>query len=180
MKKCHWLLTIALALLVVSPAAAQPASVGVYFDTAGTQTTAVLNGGYDEMHDAYLIGFVETFVGGAACKLVLDPHIMLISAVYPAGMQIGDLLNGVEMGFIDPIMGYFGLPVRLATLQLWTGANVFANGMLAVEPWAPRYESVLLADVGGNLIPAAGLTSWLTIPVSAPTSSWSQVKDLYR
>jgi len=180
MKKCHWLLTIALVLLVVSPAAAQQASIGVYFNAAGTQTTGVFNGGYDVMHDAYLIAFVETFVGGAACKLVLDPRIILLSATYPAGIQIGDLLTGIEIAATDPIMGYFGQPVRLATLKLFTGANLLANGTLSVQPFTPNYADVMVADVGGNLLTATGLTSWLTIPVATETNSWSHVKDLYR
>ncbi len=180
MKKGHWLLTIALALLVVSPAAAQQASIGVYFDPDGTQTAAVFNGGFDEVHDAYLIGFAETFVGGAACKLVLDPRITLISAVYAPGVQIGDLLAGVEIGFTDPILGYFGRPVVMATLQLWTGANLLANGELSIVPMTPKYQDVLIADLNGNVMTATGLTSWLTIPVAADANSWSQVKDLYR
>ncbi|MHB8079977.1 MAG: hypothetical protein ACYDIE_12075 [Candidatus Krumholzibacteriia bacterium] len=180
MKKGHWLLTIALALIVAVPAVAQQATLGVYFDAAGTQTTGVFNGGYDVTHTAYLIAFVETVVGGAACKLVMDPQILLINAVYPAGIQIGDLLNGIEIGLTDPLLGYFGQPVRMATLTLFTGANLIANGEIAVEPFTPKYTDVLLADVGGNLITAVGLTSTLTIPVAADPNSWSQVKDLYR
>jgi len=180
MKKGHWLLTIALALLVAVPAVAQQATIGVYFDAAGTQTTGVFNGGYDVVHTAYLIGFVETFVGGAACKVALDSHILLLGAVYPPGVQIGDLLAGVEIGFTEPILGYFGQPVVMATLQLFTGANLLVNGEINVLPFTPKYSEVLLADVNGTLIPATGLTSLLTIPVATEANSWSQVKDLYR
>lgn len=180
MKKGHWLLTIALALLVVAPAAAQQASIGVYFDAAGTQTTGVFNGGYDEEHTAYLIGHYEGVVGGAACKVVLDPRIILFNTVYPAGIQIGDLLAGVEIGLLDPGLGFFGQPVRLATMTLFTGANLIANAEIQVAAFDPKYSEVLLADIGGNLISAVGLTSTLTIPVASESDSWSQVKDLYR
>lgn len=180
MKKGHWLLTIALALLVVAPAAAQTASIGVYFDAAGTLTTGVFNGGYDETHTAYLIAHYEGVVGGGACKVTMDPRIILIGTVYPAGVQIGDLLNGVEIGLLDPGLGFFGQPVRLATMSLFTGANLLANAELHVVPFDPKYNEVLLADVGGNLISAVGLSATLTIPVANESGTWSQVKDLYR
>lgn len=174
------LIALALAACAAVPAAAQQSSIGVYFNAAGTQSTATLNGGYDELHTAYVIGFGEMLLGGAAFKLDLDPRIVLVNATFPVGVQIGDLVNGIEIGFQEPEIGFFGRPVRLATLTLFTGANLFANAQLGVSPYLTKYNAVVVADGNGNLFEAEGRTAFLTIPVPSVSSTWGQVKGLYQ
>lgn len=178
MKKCYGL--IALALLLSAPVLAQDNTIGVYFDTAGTQNTAILNGGFDELHTAYIIGFGEMVVGGAAFKLDMDPRITLINATFPAGVQIGTLVDGIEIGLQFPAAGYYHTPVLLGTMTLFTNGYLIAYGRLNIVPFFPNYENVTLADAGGFLFPAIGLCSWMTIPVATEESTWGGVKALYQ
>jgi hypothetical protein len=174
------ILIAVLALFAAAPVLAQTPSIGIYFNPQGTQSTGVFNGGFDELHTAYVVGFGEFVWGGGAFKVALDPRIVLVSSSFPAGVQIGDALAGVEVGFQDPKAGYYGTPVLLATLTLFTGANVFAGGTLEILPFAPRYETVIVSDQNGLLAEAVGLTATMTIPVAAEGDSWGQVKSLYR
>lgn len=178
MKKA--IVLLGLTLLAATPAMAQVPSIGVYFDAAGTQNTAILNGGFDEFHTAYVIGHAEALVGGAAFALDIFPRITILNAVYPAGIQIGDLYTGIEIGLSEPVIGFFNQPVLLGTLTLWTGEYLLNYARINVVPWWPRYESVMMANAQGALIPAAGRCSWLSVPVPNESNSWGNVKALYQ
>lgn len=171
----------ALIALLAAPAMASTPfpSVGVYFNPQGTQSYATLNGGFDETHTAYVIAFAEALVGGAAFKIDIYPEIMILIGEYPMGVQFGELLTGIEIGLTNPVVGFFGQPVRLATLTLFTGEALIDYGRLNVIPH-PNYNSVVLADGNANLFPAAGVCAWLTIPVPNEQSSWGQVKSLFQ
>lgn len=169
MKNVHVILAL---ILFAVPALAQTPNVGVYFNTAGTQNTAVFNGGVDETHTAFVLARAEMLIGGAAFKLTLDPRIVVLGVAYPMGVQFGELATGVEVGLTEPLSGYFGVPVLIATLTLWTGANLIANGEINVVGHPAYGDMVVVANAGGDLFPGEGRTALLTIPVSAGDGSW--------
>lgn len=181
MKKSFGLLALLALVLATSAAAQAPMSIGVYFDTAGTQCSKTVAGGPDEdPFDAYVIAFAEMVVGGAAFKLDKDPAIVVTGVAYPAGIQIGDILTGIEIGLTNPQIGYFGNPVRLATLTIWPGMQIIPYGRLNIVPWSPNYNAVILSDQNGVLSPAVGHCAWLNIPVPEQQTSWGDVKNLYQ
>lgn len=154
-------------------------SVGIFFDTAATTTYGTFNGGYDEYHTAYIMAVnTEATVGGAAYKLNLDPRISLLAHTYPAGLQIGDPLTGIQVGFTDCFVGYFGVPVLVSTLTLWTGANLLNEAELSITAYPPA-GAVQISDCEGNLRSVDGGTAYLTIPVATENQSWGQIKNLY-
>ncbi len=178
MKKSYGLL--ALALLLAAPAMAQNPTIGVYFDAQGHNNTAIVNGGYDETHTAYIVAFFENLVGGAAFQLTVDSRISVLGEVTPPGIEIGTALTGCEIGLTNPAMGFYGQPVLLDTITLWTGANTFANGPLCIGPWVGRYDTVILSDHLGTLTAADGLCGYLTVPVAVESQTWGGVKDMFK
>jgi len=157
-----------------------PPVVGVFFDTDATVTTATYNGGNTEFYTAYIYATGgPLLLGGASFKLDLDPAITLVTANYPPSVQIGDLLNGVEIGLYDAQFMDPQHPVQLATLILTTGHNLVDNAPLCIVNH-PNYQTVVLSDNDGNLEPGDGACAYLTIPVANEARTWSDVKDLYR
>lgn len=177
MKKAYGILALAV-LLLAQPVLAQYPSVGVYFDEAGTQNTAFLPGDYFPPHTAYVIAFAEALVGGAAFKLDVYPEILVLQTTYPAGLQIGDPLAGVEIGLTEPQIGYDHLPVRLADLTIYL-PDLMDFARLNTIPH-PNYPAVTISDQNGNLFPAVGRCAWITVPVSNDDSTWGAVKKLYQ
>lgn len=154
-------------------------TVGIFFDLAATSVSGTFNGGYDQLHTAYVMAVnTESTVGGAAYKLELDSHISLMAHTYPAGIQIGEPLSGIQVGFTDCYVGYFGVPVRISTLTLWTGAYLLNDAEMRIAAY-PMAGVIQLSDCEGNLRNVAGGTAYLTIPVAAESHSWSQIKTLY-
>ncbi len=161
--------------LTITP---QP-QVGIYFDLAATNAHATFNGGVDVFHTAYImITNAEQTVGGAAFKLTMDPRIQLLNATFPAGVQIGQLTDGTQIGFTDCYAGFFGNPVLCATLTLWTGMNLLSNAELRIDPY-PMTGIVQIANCLGELRTVGGGVATLTIPVGVETDSWGGVKSLY-
>jgi len=153
--------------------------VGIYFDTAATSNVGSFNGGYDTYHTAYVIATnAEATVGGAAYKLELDSRITLLAHTYPAGIQIGDPISGIQVGFTDCYVGYYGVPVLVSTLTLWTGNQLLSDAQMSITAYPPA-GVVQLSDCEGNLRSVAGGTAYLSIPVAAENQSWSQIKTLY-
>ncbi|MHB8079123.1 MAG: hypothetical protein ACYDIE_07700 [Candidatus Krumholzibacteriia bacterium] len=154
-------------------------TVGIFFDTAATITQGVFNGGYDQYQTAYIIVTnAEATVGGAAYKLELDSRITLLAHTYPAGIQIGEPLTGVQVGFTDCYIGYYGVPVLVSTLTLWTGNQLLTDAQLHIAAYPPA-GTIQLSDCEGNLRNVEGGTAYLTIPVAAENQSWSKIKTLY-
>ncbi len=157
-----------------------PPVVGVFFDTDATVTNATYNGGYDEFYTAYIFATGgPILMGGAAFKLELHPNITLVATTYEPSVQIGDLLNGVEIGlydarFVDPLH-----PGLLATLILTTGDNLIDQAPLCIVNH-PSYETVMLAQSDGTLVPSEGACAYLTIPVANEDRTWGEVKSLFK
>ncbi len=152
--------------------------IGIYFDPEATQTQATLTGGLDTIHTAYIYAVhTEQMVGGTAFKLTLDSRITLMGATFPEGIQIGSLLEGIQIGFKDCSIGY-GAPVLCSTLSLWTGGATLDGAELRIDPY-PRDGAIQLSDCDGNLRNVAGGVANLTVPVGAETDSWGRVKALY-
>jgi hypothetical protein len=177
--------TIGIALMLMlaaTPLLAQVATVGVYFDAAGTQVSGTFNGGVDEFHQAYVVVFWEAFVGGASYQLNVDPRVSILSKTYPlAGVQIGDPLDGcgVEIGLSSAAFGFYSTPVVITELTFWTGDQIIYDAMLCVEPHC-NYSTVVVADRDAQVFEAAGLCAFLTVPVANEADSWGAVKNLYK
>lgn len=179
MKTWNSLLVLAIVALA-SVSFAQTPGIGVFFDEAGTISDASLNGGLGEIHTAYVCATdCEMMVAGASFKLVLDPQIMLLTATYPEGLAVGEIAAGVDLGLTNPIAAFFGDAALLATLQLTTFDNLMDHAPLTISNH-PNYLTPIVADTSAALHEAAGLTSYLTIPVAAEEMSWSGVKTLFQ
>jgi hypothetical protein len=179
MKNWKSILVVAIVLSIAVGASAQQ-YVGVFFDEEATNSNATLNGGLGEFHQAWICAInAEMTVGGAAFKLELDPQILLVGQVWPAGVQIGTLTAGVEVGYTNPIYAYLGTPAILCELSLYTGDNLIDNAELTITNH-PNYASVEVADITGPTFEYAGSTSLLTIPVKNEKSNWGDVKNLFR
>ncbi len=153
--------------------------IGVFFDTAATQQSAVYNGGFDEFHQAWIcVRNAEMMVGGAAFKLNLDPRILMISATPANGLIIGSLLSGVEMGLYTSLPVFGSDPGILYSLLFSTLNNQMIDATLSITNH-PSYDTPKVADNNAVMWNADGLTSFLTIPVATEEMSWGQVKSLY-
>lgn len=180
MKNWKWIFAVcvvAILAFAVSSYAQDPA-IGVYFDEDATQYFAEFNGGLGELHTAYVfVTNSEQMVGGAAYKLELDPQIQLLQGVFPDGLAIGELVDGVEFGFSEAQLG-FGVPVLLATLTLTTFENLMDNAPLTITTH-PEYGSPVITDHVGVQTDVLGWTSYLSIPVANDDVSWGAVKAMY-
>lgn len=178
----NWKCIVVLAALVAFavPAMAQTPAIGVFFDMDATQTTATQNGGWDVQHVAYVMATnAEQMVGGGAYKLELDPRIMLIDAVYPAGIQNGSPTGtGVEVALTDAVVAYYGVPALLSTVTFTTMDNIMSNAPIAIGAM-DRYTAPVISDHLGALSEVDGMTSYLTIPVPNDAQTWGSMKALY-
>lgn len=163
------------AMIVAMPVLVQADSVGVYFDTDGTSNFLASEA---FVVDAYVVVFAESMVAGAAFMVTMDPHYMLLNTVYPAGLQIGEPMTGVELGLNDPVVGYYGNPALVATMTLMqvnpgevTNINIISH---------PTYDSVIYADHTGVLFEADGLGAVLSAEVANDFASFGEVKNLFR
>ncbi len=163
------------AMIVAMPVLVQADSIGVYFDTDGTSNFLLSD---EFVNEAYVVVFAESMIAGAAFKLTMDPHQSLLNTVYPAGLQIGEPLTGVELGMTDPVVGYYNNPAVVATLTLMTvNFGELTNLNIVTHP---AYESVIYADHTGVVFDADGLSAVLSATVSNDSASFGEVKNLFR
>ena len=163
------------AMIVVMPVLVQADSIGVYFDTDGTSNYLVSD---DFVVEAYVIVFAESMIAGAAFQMTMDPHYALLNTVYPAGLQIGAPLTGVELGMTEPVVGYYGVPAVVATLTLMqVNAGEVTNINIINHP---DYQNVIYADHTGVVFNADGLGATLGADVSNDSASFGEVKNLFR
>lgn len=158
-----------------------PGDIGVFFDTAATQQTAVFNGDPSGVIvNAYVMARgAEMLVSGAAFKLDMDTGLINPVIVnYTPGTQFGDLFTGLEIAFYttEPVFGT--TPGLIASMVLMTGTTTFTDQALTIVAH-PNYDTPILADDSGALWPANGLTSFMTVPVATENMTWGQVKSLY-
>jgi len=168
---------LSVAILPVTCCAA--AQVGVFFDREATRDVWSCHGSEVQVFTAYVIATgTEQMIGGAAYRLELDPHLQLVSAIYPAGIQIGDpMRTGVQVGFTECASGCYNTPVLISTLTLWREAWVYDAG-LCITPYPPA-GVVQIADCNGIIREVAGGCAWLWDPVPADVETWGAVKQLY-
>ncbi len=169
-------------MLIALPVVAQEATLGVYFDADGTSNTFAyqpyVDAGVGKAFDAYVIGYAEALVGGAAYTLAFPGDIILLNAEYPVGTQFGTPTGGIEVGLTNPVVGYYAQPTLFSTLHFMflTVGNILEIEML--PHW--RYDTVMLAEGGGPLIPATNVNAMITPTVDGETESWGQVKSLFQ
>ncbi|MBK7702385.1 MAG: hypothetical protein IPI34_05550 [bacterium] len=153
--------------------------IGLFWDAEGTETVSTQNGGFTEIHNAWImVRNAEMMVGGAAFKLNLDPRVMILNATPAAGLIFGNPASGVEMGLYSYLPVFGSDPGLLYTLQLSTLNYLMVNAELAIVNH-PEYDAPKVADNNAVQWSADGLTSYLTIPVETEQMSWGQVKSLY-
>ncbi len=172
---------------ILFPATGQVASVtlrntpeiGVFFDTAATQQSAIFNGGVGELYQAWVcVRNAEMMVSGAAFKMNMDPRITLLNAVPANGLIFGTLTTGVEMGLYTNLPVFGSTPGILYSLLFTTFNNQMIDATLSITNH-PSYDTPKVADNNAVQWSADGLTSFLTIPVATEEMSWGQVKALY-
>lgn len=172
-------ITIILTMLLATGARAQTppgATIGIYFDPAA-------NFEYYMMTTAHpLLTYVcatraESMIGGAAFRVEMPTWIQLLSETFPAGLPIGDLMTGVELGLTTPLPVFGTDAAVLATFVILPPDYPFAT--LEILPH-PSYATPVLADSAGIVIEAVGAYGWLTHPDPNETASWSDVKTLFR
>ena len=169
------LASIALLTCSLTASAQLAPGIGLYFDENATATVS----GYEIMvpTQAYIcILQAEMMVSGAAFKLEVPINALAAGAVYPAGLAIGDIGQGVEVGLTTPIPGFSGV-VLLTTLQIIVTSGEPAVLLVVAHP---DYATPLVADSLGNLVEAVGTGGTLTrgLPVGAAT--WSELKTMFR
>jgi len=176
------LLFVALALLLAGSVNAQ--TIGVYWDEAGTVTTIPVGSGQGgaPTFTGYVLVFVEDVVGGASYALqirdlddALNDELLLASAVYPDGLQIGSALTGVEVGFSFPQYGFLGTPVLVSTLTFVNISGGQAQAAIDVLPH-PAYGDAVYADGGAVL----HVLSPLMDAIANENMTFGNVKSLFR
>ncbi len=171
---------VTVAVVALAGTASAATSIGIYWDQEGTQQSASYSGGSHTYHPAYVvITEAEMMVGGAAFMVELDEAIYVVGVDYPDAISLGDLKEGVGIGFQTCVAGWESEPVVCAVLNLWTGTQLLTDGELRVVAH-PQEGGVWVSDCEGTLYAATGLTSYLTITVDADETSWGAVKGLYK
>ncbi len=181
MKNWQSIVVMAALIALAVPALAQTeAAIGVYFDLDATQSTATSFGGFDVEHTAYVMATnSEQMVAGGAFKIVMDPRIIMLSSVYPPGINYGNpLVSGVEVAMTDAVVAYYGVPALLATLTLSTLDNLMDNAEIQIVSHS-EYAAPTISNHLGALTEVAGDSAFLTIPVENEAQTWGSMKALY-
>ena len=176
-----WKSIFVMAVLAVSTSAMAVPAIGVYADAEATSNIIFVEGGLTQYHTVYVCATgTEMMVGGAAFKLEFDSDIHLFAASYPNAVELGDIkAEGAAIGLEMCQSGYFGAPVVLAELTLWTGNVMLSNGTIRVLPHETE-GGLLVSDCSAVPHAANGLTSFLTVTTPNDDTSWGVVKSLYR
>jgi hypothetical protein len=182
-----------------------PATIGVYFDAAGTSQSAIPIQGR-ELY-LYVVLFAEAPIGGAAWRLSLtspqlagplvgppgpncqppwcsyqDPPFWHLATLFATEVQLGDPFGpGVRQGFKYCQSGFLGAPVLLATVILLPWADALATAEIDIEVVPETYDGLVFADCGARICDTVtGLVSHLGATVVASEEmSWGSVKALY-
>jgi hypothetical protein len=206
-----WLSALAclITLGLIGVAAAQecpPATIGVYFDLAGTSQTATPVQ-HEDLY-LYVIMFVEGPVGGATWRLEMtspqysdpllgpigpncqppwcetqDPPFWYMGYYAVGPVAFGDPFDtGVRQGFGTCQSGFYGNPILLGTVIIRPWADILGSIEVDISVVPEAYEGLVWADCSARLCTdVTGLTSHLgTTAVSVETESWGAVKALYR
>ncbi len=145
---------VALTVAVLAGAANAEPTIGVYFDMQGKGYAIAADYSPVQTVTAYIVAtHTEQTVGGAAFKLQVDPRLALINATYPAGIQVGTLTEGIQLGFTNCYYGFYDNPVLLATLTLLPLVNSAYDAYLEVLPYPPA-GVIQLADCNAEITTA--------------------------
>ena len=182
-----------------------PATIGAYFDAAGTLQAAIPV--QNQELRIYVILFAEAPVGGAAWRLGLtspqfsgplvgpagpncqppwcshqDPPFWLLAMYYTTAIQLGDPFNaGVRQGFQYCQSGFLGAPVLLATIVLMPWADILGTMEVEIAAVPELYDGLVFADCSAQICPTVtGLITQLgATVVETEEMSWGSVKALY-
>lgn len=182
-----------------------PATIGAYFDAAGTLQSAIPV--QDRELRLYVILFAEAPVGGAAWRLSMtspqfagplvgpvgpncqppwcahqDPPFWHLATIYASTVQLGDPFDvGVRQGFKFCQSGFLGRPVLLATVILMPWADILSSVEVEIEAVPELYDGLVFADCSALICPTVvGQVSHLgATVVESDEMSWGSVKALY-
>jgi hypothetical protein len=182
-----------------------PATIGAYFDAAGTLQAAIPV--QNQELRIYVILFAEAPVGGAAWRLSLtspqfsgplvgpagpncqppwcsyqDPPFWHTATFYTSAIQLGDPFGtGVRQGFQYCESGFLGAPVLLATIVLMPWADILGTMEVEIAAVPELYDGLVFADCSARICPTVtGLIAQLgATVVETEEMSWGSVKALY-
>jgi len=169
------LASILLLTLILSTSVQAVPSIALYFDCDAINCV----GTYDQLlpKSCYIcILDADMMFQGAAFKLVIPSNVVVAGTEYPPGLPIGVINLGVEIGLSDPIPGW-DVAVVLAQLQL----IVTSGSEILMEIVAhDNYATPIVADNLADLHEAVGMSSSMTEGTPAESSTWSDVKSMFR
>ncbi|MFH1841923.1 MAG: right-handed parallel beta-helix repeat-containing protein, partial [bacterium] len=161
------------------------ATLGVYFDQAGTQRSLFI--GLFQPFNAYVVLFADsvTTVAGAAWKTSLPPEILLMGYSV-GGTALGDPLGGIQHGLAQCEVLPAGAPLLIATMQLILTSYVEAEIPLLAHD---QYSDPIFMDCSLQLGPATGISGGVNTVVPEGTividpdpdtlaAPWTLVGDL--
>ncbi|NTV04402.1 hypothetical protein HGA89_05775 [bacterium] len=159
MKRRHTLL-LALAMLSAAAVANADPTIGVFFDTEGSQSALVAEPG--TVNTGYvLINNADMMVGGAAFKMETEGGFMLVGETWANGLLFGTLLTGAEIGLYTALPQFGTDPAVICTFQLF-GTEMVINSHLTIVN-DPDYATPVVANNNAILFPAEGLTGSVTL-----------------
>jgi hypothetical protein len=178
-----YLLTLLLLTIMIAavPAAAQIEHIGVYFTYNGEDYSRYAHFN-DFIISGYVIAYVEDVVRGASFKMTMsyDYGLTLLDEVYPANVHVGDIMSGLDIGYVNPMYGYFRNPVFLCNV-IFVNDNYpgYPGAVLYIKP-AFKHDTPLYADANAVVHPIAGAMSYLGSTIANEKKTWGDVKSLYR
>ncbi len=183
-----------------------PATIGVYFDAAGTGQSAIPV--QNQELRLYVVLYAEAPVGGAAWRLSMtspqlsgplvgpvgpncqppwcpyqDPPFWHLATFYASTIQLGDPFDaGVRQGFQYCQSGFLGAPVLLATVVLMPWADVLRTMEVDIAVVPEPHDGLVFADCSARICDTVtGLVSRLgATVVGNEEMSWGSLKALYR
>ena len=175
MIRCSMIIAaVLLCAASVSAQIAPEATLGVYFDQAGTLPYAMITDA--TITPVYVCAVrAEMMVGGAAFRIAMPDWILFLGESYPDGLPIGDVMSGLELGLTTPLPVFGTGAAVLATIMVLPPDYPFA--VIEMLPH-PSYAEPMLADSAGVLYEVDGQPGHMTHPDPAEERSWGEVKSV--
>jgi hypothetical protein len=191
------LVILALVTLVATPAFAQEtADMGVFFDQAGTQTTACW-ASFTQTNHFYAVAF-DIDLAGFELGLIIDPTIIIFNSAMVAGagpinvgaapdnwiVGTGSCVSGVggAVVLLDFTAGYFVAPV--ADLLICVTPSSPASLQPAVPAYLTCQSDILPFGVAASGSPdypdgCGVLCPTGEAPIATDATSWGSLKGAY-
>jgi len=156
MNRIKMLAALSVVLLAGSmlPAQADPI-FEIHFDAdrspVGPATTVRIN----EIGQAYfVVRNIDMMLGGAAFKLQMPTHLMILGDWFQEGVIVGSLFSGLEIGLNQPIP-IFGNDVAVIGGFAFMAPSLLIEGLHPMPH--PDYGDILVAHATGETVAALGI-----------------------